>query len=100
MVEGFILCLAGGAKRISIIGPGGMRCQIMFASPHLMDPPRREAVKAHEGMGYCGRFVEVVQGRWCLEGPVVHEQHSHLPFQGGVGFCSRGNRWGEVREEM
>src|SRR5207302_2580982 len=81
-------------------GPGGVSCQITFTSPHLVDPPRREAVKAHEGVGYRGRFVEVVQGRWCLEGPVAHEQRSGLPFQGGVGFCSRGDHWREVWEEM
>ena len=64
MVEGFVLRLAGGALRVPIVGPGGMRCQITFTSPHLMDPPRREAVEAHEGVGCRGGFVEVVQGRW------------------------------------
>src|SRR5437588_7579538 len=100
VVEGFVLRLAGGALRVPIVGPGGMRCQITFTSPHLVDPPRREAVEAHEDVGCRGGFVEVVQGRWCLEGPVVHEQRSGLPFQRGVGFCSRGDRRGKIWEEM
>ena len=52
VLEGFCRNAAPGAGGGSVsIVPGGMRCQVALARPHLMKVAGKELGEAHEGMG-------------------------------------------------
>ena len=64
LVQGFIPFFAvwAGGRGIGVL-PGGVSSQVALPSTHLMDPACREFVEPHEGMGFEGRRVGVVEGR-------------------------------------
>ena len=72
MFEGLIGLLAVGAclGRLPVV-PGGVRGQVTFSRPHLVEAACGEPVQAHERMGPQGGFIGVGRVRGAEELPVL-----------------------------